>query len=117
MKTAHIRTKILSVPLALALVMLAVTPAFALDLSTAKNKGLVGETREGLIAVVNPPADPDVRRLVERVNEGRMEVYQKTAERQDIEIEKVQKLAAQKLINNADSGHYIKKNGGWVRAR
>jgi uncharacterized protein YdbL (DUF1318 family) len=109
--------KINIVPLALALAMLAVTPAFALDLSTAKDKGLVGETREGLIAVVNPPADPDIRQLVERVNEGRMDVYQKTAKRQDISVDKVQKLAAQKLIKKAESGHYIKKNGGWVRAR
>ena len=103
------------IPLVTAFLMLFAGPALALDLSTAKDKGLVGETREGLVAVVNPPADPEIRELVERVNDGRMNVYKKTANRQDISVDKVQKLAAQKLINKAEPGHYIKKNGGWIR--
>ena len=103
------------ITLVMALLMLFAGPAFALDLSTAKDKSLVGETQEGLVAVVNPPADPDVRELVERVNDGRMDVYKKTATKQDIEVEKVQKLAAEKLYKKARSGHYIKKNGRWMR--
>ena len=103
------------IPLATAFLMLFTGPAFAMDLSTAKDKGLVGETRDGLVAVINPPVDPNIRQMVERVNDGRMNVYEKTAKRQDIEVEQVQKLAAEKLYSKANSGHYLKKNGGWVR--
>ena len=92
------------------------TAAFAgnLDLTTAKDQGLVGETSMGLIEAVNN-ASADVNELVATTNAGRMDVYKNTAAEQGISVSEVQTLAAQKLFGMASKGHYLKTSSGWIQ--
>ena len=101
--------------LALTAVLLTIaTQAFALDLTSAKKQGLVGEKPDGMIAAV-AAATPDVQKLVTDTNEGRLAVYKDTASKQGISVDQVQALAAQKLMNMAGSGEYVMLNGSWVK--
>ena len=101
--------------LALTAALLALSsPAFALDLNSAKDKGLVGETSMGLIEAVSA-ATPDVKELVSSTNQGRMDVYKHTAAEQGVPVTEVQTLAAQKLFGMAAKGHYLKTSSGWMQ--
>ena len=40
--------------------------AWAADIHSAKNEGLVGEARSGYLAAVKTPASPDIQALVSR---------------------------------------------------
>jgi hypothetical protein len=99
----------------LALVALFVTPAFALDLLTAKEKGLVGETMAGLIAPVTTPVSPDVQTLITTTNAGRMKIYADTARTQKVPIEQVQAVSGATLIEKTPKGQFVKTANGWVR--
>lgn len=55
--------------------ILFLSPAYALDLSSAKSSGLVGETQNGYIGAVKPSAE--VNQLVSSVNSKRRTHYQK----------------------------------------
>lgn len=90
-------------------------PAFAMDLMTAKDKGLIGETDMGLVDAVNTTPKTDLSGLVQTTNKGRMDVYKATAAEQGISVTEVQKIAAQKLFNMAAKGHYLKTNGVWTQ--
>jgi uncharacterized protein YdbL (DUF1318 family) len=103
--------------IALTIALITITSAaFAgnLDLSSAKDQGLVGETSMGLIEAVKG-ASSDVNELVSSTNAGRMEVYKNTASEQGISVSEVQALAAQKLFGMASKGHYLKTSSGWIQ--
>lgn len=101
------------IALTLALISIS-TAAFAMDLSSAKDQGLVGETSMGLIESVGS-ASPEVKSLVASTNAGRMEVYNATAQEQGVPVSEVQTLAAQKLFGMAAKGHYLKTSSGWIQ--
>lgn len=88
--------------------------AWAIDLHSAKNQGLVGETPSGYLAVVkNTPA---ARELVANVNNARKKHYQSIASRNGTSLQVVEVLAGKKAIAKAASGHYIKSaSGNWVK--
>jgi len=58
----------------LALLATATTAAFALDLETARAKGLIGEVDNGYIAIP-PGAGTEAQALVGSVNQQRREAY------------------------------------------
>lgn len=89
--------------------------AFAMDVSSAKEKGLVGETEMGLLGIVNPPGTAELQALVNSTNSGRMDVYRKTAREQGITVQQAQYLMAKKLYNKTPSGFLIRKNGKWIK--
>ncbi|OIN87886.1 MAG: hypothetical protein AUJ12_00255 [Alphaproteobacteria bacterium CG1_02_46_17] len=84
-----------------------------MDLSTAKNVGLVGETSNGLVAATLPNPSPEIASLVNRTNKGRLVVYKETAAKQSIPLEEVQKIAAQKIFNMAAKGEFLMIDGQW----
>lgn len=98
----------------LAGMLIIATPVFALDLQSAKNQGLVGETPSGYLAVVkNTPA---AQALVSRINQARKEHYQAIAKRNGTSLQVVEVLAGKKAIQKAAPGHYVKSpSGSWVR--
>ncbi len=84
---------------------------FALDLDTAKARGLVGETDAGYLAAVKP--SPEVSSLIEEVNTRRQAEYRRIAEQNGIAVSDVEKLAAKKAIEKTEPGRYVMVNGNW----
>lgn len=90
--------------------------AAQLDLFNAKQHGLVGETPEGLIGVVDPPGDQDIQTLIQSVNKGRLESYREIAESRGLSLAEVQKLAGKNLIERTPSGQYVMtREGQWMK--
>jgi hypothetical protein len=87
--------------------------AYALDLDQAKREGLVGETMEGYVDVVDASAPAEVKVLVEETNAKRHAEYQRIARQNGLEIEQVEALAAKKAIDKTRIGDWVRVNGSW----
>jgi uncharacterized protein YdbL (DUF1318 family) len=89
---------------------------FAQSLDQAKADGLVGEKVDGYIAAVVPNPTPDLQALITSTNDGRRQVYADLAKRNNITVEEVGILSAEKLHAGAKSGEYIQSaSGQWQR--
>ncbi|MCL1114025.1 MULTISPECIES: YdbL family protein [Shewanella] len=87
--------------------------AWALTLQQAKSSGWVGEQTNGYLGIVIDTQE--VQALVLSVNAKRKAHYQAIAQRNHIKIETVAKLAAQKAIEVAETGHLIQTPQGlWI---
>ena len=87
-------------------------PAYALDLDTARDQGLVGEKLDGYVAVVKD--GPGVPALVSQINAKRKAEYQKISAKNGEPVDVVAKLAAPKIIGNLKKGHYYQgSDGSW----
>lgn len=95
------------------LALLLATPALALDLDTAKARGLVGENINGYIGAVKPNAE--VNTLVRSINAQRKSHYQEISRNNGTSLSAVEKLAGEKLINRTPRGQYVNRGSGWVR--
>jgi uncharacterized protein YdbL (DUF1318 family) len=106
-----------TIAIALCLMVGMISVSFAADrLSDAKSAGLVGERLDGYLGTVssNPPAD--VLDLVQGINRKRKQAYQEIAIQQGQPLHVVEKLMVEKLIQRAESGHYIMgEDGRWIR--
>lgn len=74
------------------------TPAFALDLSTARAQHLVAETPEGYIKAVK--SSPEVNALVAEVNAKRRAEYQRISAQNGQPVDVVGKLAAPQIAKS-----------------
>ena len=98
----------------LSAVLLCASPAFADALDDAKRAGQVGEQSDGYLGVVSGGAG--VQALVADVNARRRARYESIAERNGIELEAVELLAAQKAQEKTPAGFMIRlPDGRWVR--
>lgn len=88
--------------------------ASALDLSTAKQQGLVGEQRNGLLGAVNTQR-ADVAELVELINARRVVAYQKIARKNGTDLQVVQSLAGKKAIEKTPSGQFVRIGQSWEK--
>lgn len=86
---------------------------WAIGLDEAKTQGLVGETMEGYVAVVESSASAEVQAMVEEVNEKRRAEYERIAEQHGITLEQVEALAAKKAIEKTRAGGWVRVNGTW----
>lgn len=102
--------------LALLLGLLA-APAGALDLDTAKSRGLVGEMTDGYVGLVKGQGDEEARALVAEVNRKRRTAYQGIARQNGTAVEAVAALAGQKLIDRAPAGAWIGDDGRWYQKK
>lgn len=101
--------------LGLALMLLS-SAALAITLQEAKEQGLVGERRDGYVGFVVDDVSPDVRSLVQNVNDQRRNRYQEIAQENGISLEQVAVLAFERAVEATQSGHYLQDaNGNWVR--
>jgi len=89
--------------------------AFAMDLSSAKSSGLIGEKPNGLVEATLPNPSADITDLVNTTNAGRLDVYKQMADKQAIPLKEVQAIAAQKIYDLAQPGEFLMKNGKWVK--
>ena len=94
-----------------ALALFAAAPLSALELSAAKDDGVVGETSSGYLAAVKPSAE--VNALVESINSQRKAHYQKIAKDNGIPLDAVEMRAGKKAIEKASPGAYINTGSGW----
>lgn len=96
----------------LGFMLLAVVPAWAIDLEQAKDQGLVGETESGYLEPV-VAATPEIRDLVDTINQKRRAEYRRIASSNDIDLATVEALAGKKAIEKTPSGQYVKVRGAW----
>lgn len=88
--------------------------AQALTLDEARSQGRVGETLNGYVAALSK--DPETLRLVDRINKARTDSYQQLADRNNIPVDDVAKMAGQKLVERAKPGDYVQGiNGRWLK--
>ncbi len=98
----------------LALALLAVPSGSVLadQLGNAKKAGSVGERPDGYLGVVDKSAGPEVKALVEEINQKRREKYASIAKKRGTSVKAVAALAGAKLVKNASPGEYVMTNSG-----
>ncbi len=99
----------------LAAVVLGATVAAAADLDTYRSQGVIAERYDGYVELRVDDAPAEARQLVERVNAKRRDIYEKRADRQDVEVEAVGKVYAKQILKKAPSGTYVKTSDGGYR--
>jgi len=88
--------------------------AMAIDLHTAKQRGLVGETTSGYLQAVTTP-DSEVKALVQEINRKRKQLYEEIAQRNGTTVTAVEVLAGKKAIEKSKPGMYIKPGSSWQK--
>lgn len=94
----------------------ATVPGFALELSDAKQRGLVGEQRDGMLGAVNAPT-PEVQALISEINSKRTTAYANIAKQNGTDVETVKQLAGKKAIEKTPAGQYVKPASTWILVR
>ena len=89
--------------------------AHALDLSSAKSQGWIGEQRDGYLGLVKADAPPEARQLLEQINRQRREQFGQIANRNGISVDKAAAVFAREAAQRTQPGNYIQGQGGWVR--
>jgi hypothetical protein len=89
------------------------TAAFAIELDTAKEEGLVGEQQNGYLGAIVQSSD--VLLLINDINAKRKAKYQELATKNSITLEQVEILAAKKAYEKTESGHYLQVDGLWLK--
>jgi uncharacterized protein YdbL (DUF1318 family) len=86
---------------------------FAIELSDAKQQGMVGERVDGLLGAIT--TSREVKELVNDINAQRLAVYKQIAEKNAMTIDQVSVLAGEKAIKKTPKGQYIQNAAGqWV---
>jgi len=88
--------------------------AYSLDLQTAKNNGLVGETSSGYLGAVTS-ASAKTQALITEINAKRKLKYKEIAARNKTSLQTIEKLAGKKAMEKSKSGSYINSNGSWQK--
>jgi len=112
------RTPIGAIAVGLAAVLvsalLSLSPAYALTLDQAKSQGAIGEMSTGYVGYPSAPSAA-VRQLGDGVNLRRKASYGKIAADQATSLSAVEKLAGQKLVQQAPAGQFVHDGSGWRR--
>lgn len=97
--------------------ILFMTAANAMGLGEAKSSGLIGERSDGYLGIVDGNASAEVRQLVDSINSKRRAEYRRIASQNDISVNDVARMTAQKLAGRVAPGHYYQTAGGQWRRR
>ncbi|MEI7787577.1 MAG: YdbL family protein [Chlorobiaceae bacterium] len=112
MKT--IQSIALRVVVAMMLLLGIAAPLFALDLETARSKGLAGEVDNGLLSV--PPGAPaDAQALITTINNSRRAEYAKVAAKNNLELDAVGGMMFQKIYARLPVGTWVQMQGKWAK--
>jgi uncharacterized protein len=114
MKTSKLTMKTTFKAAIVGLAMLAGT-AFALDLSSAKSQGWLGEQRDGYLGLVRADAPPEARQLLEQVNRQRRTQFEQIAARNGISVNDAAAVFAREAAERTQAGNYIQGPQGWVK--
>lgn len=97
--------------------LLSVFSAFALTVDEAKEKGMVGETLSGYLAVVKAN-NAEAVKLAEQINREREKKYSEIASKNNLKTNDVARIAGQKLVERASEGEYVRGiNGQWLKKK
>ena len=111
MKPAAIRQLALTILLALAF-----QSAWALDIHSAKDQGLVGEANTGYLAAVGGSPNAEVRALIADVNRKRKAEFQRTADKTGATLEQVRFRFWELAVERTRPGHYYQdQQGRWKK--
>ena len=98
------------------LLVMAFQGAWAIDIDSAKDQGLVGEARTGYLAAVKTPASAEVQALIRDVNAKRKAKFEQTAGKTNATLAQVQARFYQLAVTRTAPGHYYQDNSGrWVK--
>src|SRR5215813_2940477 len=102
--------------LALALLLAIGARVFAAPLDDARAAGLVGERPDGYLAAVQPNPPPDIAALVKEINAKRRAAYEDIAKKQNVPVDEVGALTAEKIKAKARAGEYfLNADGTWTQ--
>jgi uncharacterized protein YdbL (DUF1318 family) len=87
--------------------------AMAVTLDEAKQKGLVGEQKNGYVGIVIK--DVATEKLVADINAKRKAKFTALAAKNNITLQDVEKLAAKKTYAKTQKGHFLQINGVWQK--
>lgn len=111
MKPAAIKQLVATILLALAF-----QSAWALDLHSAKDQGLVGEANNGYLAAVGGAPSAEVNALISDVNRKRKAEFQRTAEKTGATLEQVRFRFWELAVERTRPGHYYQdQQGTWKK--
>jgi uncharacterized protein YdbL (DUF1318 family) len=97
------------------LLVLAFQSAWAIDIHSAKEQGLVGEANTGYLAAIGAPS-AEVKALIAEVNEKRKAEFQRTASKTGATLEQVQFRFYELAVQRTQPGHYYQDaSGNWKR--
>ena len=90
--------------------------AWAIDIGSAKNQGLVGEARSGYLEAVKKPASAEVQALIREVNAKRKVQFERTAAKNNISVPQVANRFYELAVQKTRPGHYYQDaSGRWQR--
>ncbi len=90
--------------------------AWAIDLGTAKNQGLVGEANSGYLAAVQSPASADVKALISSVNAKRKAKFETTANNTNTSVAQVSHRFYELAVQKTKAGNYSQHaKGRWKK--
>jgi len=96
--------------------ILALQTAWAIDLGTAKNQGLVGEANSGYLAAINAPASTDVQALISSVNAKRKAEFERTANKTKTTVAQVSHRFYELAVQKTKAGNYYQDaSGRWKK--
>ena len=90
------------------------TKLLAHNLTSAKSKGLVGETDSGYLAVVDS-SDLSLNNFVKNINEKRKLRYKAIANKNGVSLNTVEQQAGGKLTRKIPNGEYVRISGKWKK--
>jgi uncharacterized protein YdbL (DUF1318 family) len=97
------------------LLVLAFQSAWAIDIHTAKEQGLVGEANTGYLAAIGTPS-AEVKALVAEVNAKRKAEFERTAKKTGATLEQVRFRFYELAVQRTEAGHYYQDaSGSWKR--
>lgn len=98
--------------IAVLLLAFAFQNAWAMDIHSAKDQGLVGEANTGyLAAVVDAPSD-EVKALISEVNQKRKAQFKSTAGKTGATLEQVRLRFHELAVERTKPGHYYQDQAG-----
>ncbi len=104
--------RVLLVALAMLIAPAAVQPAVADQLDDLRAEGQIGERFDGY-AEARSGASETARALVEKINAQRREIYEKQAKQQEISVDQVGRVYAERIVKNLPKGAWIRTEAGW----
>ncbi len=104
--------RIFLIALALLIAPAALQPAVADQLDELRTQGQIGERFDGY-AEARGGASDAARALVKKVNAQRREIYQKQAKKQNISVDQVGRVYAERIIEKLPKGAWVRTEEGW----
>jgi uncharacterized protein YdbL (DUF1318 family) len=89
------------------LIMVISTASFALNLQSAKDQGLVGETPSGYLASPKGSSSADVKSLMANINAKRKQKYAEVAAKVGKPLGVIERLAGKKATEKTSTGRFV----------